>query len=478
MKKWITGFIFFLSFAAIGQEVLKKFAPLVEQGQFTQAQQAMRQELAENPTMPVYDRLALEFEIERLDRIRKDFNKSEEEVLSYIRRYIPEVTTEDLRRWEREKSLESLVIDGQRWYFARAASNLFRIDQEAKKRKAEYEQKHGKKSTPVYVYEEDARQIIVASEALRTSLVKPRRMRITYKLTVAADAVPPGEVIRAWLPYPREGNRRQVDIKLLYCQPNHYLIADNDRYLQRTIYMEQIAKAGEPTVFVYSFSYKSYAEYLAIDPQKIQPYDTTSILYKTYTREQPPHIVFTPELRKVSQEIIGNESNPFLKAKRIFEWVDRWVPWAGAREYSTVPNLSMYAYENKHGDCGMQTMLFMTLARMNGIPVHWQSGYEMMPGEESMHDWCEMYLEPYGWVLVDQSYGLKSSKDERVKWFCLGNTDAYRWIVNDDFSQPLFPAKIFPRSETVDFQRGEVEWRGGNLYFDQWDYDWQVEMLD
>jgi len=23
----------------------------------------------------------------------------------------------------------------------------------------------------------------------------------------------------------------------------------------------------------------------------------------------------------------------------------------------------------------------------------------------------------------------------------------------------------------VDLQRGEAEWSGGNLYFDQWDYD-------
>jgi hypothetical protein len=30
------------------------------------------------------------------------------------------------------------------------------------------------------------------------------------------------------------------------------------------------------------------------------------------------------------------------------------------------------------------------------------------------------------------------------------------------------------RSEPVDFQRGEVEWRGGNLYFDKWDYHMEV----
>ncbi|HQV47848.1 MAG TPA: transglutaminase domain-containing protein, partial [Dokdonella sp.] len=48
---------------------------------------------------------------------------------------------------------------------------------------------------------------------------------------------------------------------------------------------------------------------------------------------------------------------------------------------------------------------------------------------------------------------------------------------NDDYSRPLVPAKQHFRSETVDLQRGEAEWRGGNLYFDQWDYDftWQVK---
>ena len=55
--------------------------------------------------------------------------------------------------------------------------------------------------------------------------------------------------------------------------------------------------------------------------------------------------------------------------------------------------------------------------------------------------------------------------------------DAWRFIVNTDYSQPLYPAKTYPRSETVDFQRGEVEWRGGNLYFGRWNYDMELEVL-
>jgi hypothetical protein len=70
---------------------------------------------------------------------------------------------------------------------------------------------------------------------------------------------------------------------------------------------------------------------------------------------------------------------------------------------------------------------------------------------------------------------MQNLDNEDEKYFFFGGIDAHHLIVNDDYSKPLFPAKIFPRSETVDFQRGELEWRGGNLYFDKWDYDMKVD---
>jgi hypothetical protein len=38
--------------------------------------------------------------------------------------------------------------------------------------------------------------------------------------------------------------------------------------------------------------------------------------------------------------------------------------------------------------------------------------------------------------------------------------------------------EIHFRSEPYDFQRGEVEWEGGNLYFDKWDYTMKVKYGD
>jgi hypothetical protein len=47
-------------------------------------------------------------------------------------------------------------------------------------------------------------------------------------------------------------------------------------------------------------------------------------------------------------------------------------------------------------------------------------------------------------------------------------------IANSDHSQPLFPAKNSFRSDDVDFQRGEVEVAGRNVYFNQQTYDFRV----
>jgi hypothetical protein len=78
---------------------------------------------------------------------------------------------------------------------------------------------------------------------------------------------------------------------------------------------------------------------------------------------------------------------------------------------------------------------------------------------------------------MDVTFGRLGTDDPALDTFYFGSLDAYRLAFNDDYSQPLYPAKQHFRSETVDSQRGEVEWRGGNLYFDSWDYEFKAEIL-
>jgi transglutaminase-like putative cysteine protease len=181
--------------------------------------------------------------------------------------------------------------------------------------------------------------------------------------------------------------------------------------------------------------------------------------------------VFAPQLLATLKRVVGNATNPLVKARRIFRFVNEEIRWVLEQEYSVIPSLSMKGLRTGTGDCGVQSMLFITMCRAAGIPSRWQSGWTSKPGDMNMHDWAEIYIEPWGWLPTDVSYGLQPSDDPQVREFYLGHMDAYRLIVNLDYGQPLQPAKSGLRSEPADFQRGEVTLDGRNLYFDDWTYD-------
>lgn len=452
------------------------YQTLMANGEFAKAREAIESRLLNDKTMSAGSRSELIFAIERMERIRKDFTKTRQDVVDVTRKSIPAVTAQDLDRWEKERSLEVMMIDGEKRYFNNAARNLFRIDKECLR---VWNEKHADELAEPPApgaLDLDGHIRTIRDEVLRTKepYAKPLRIRIHYSINVNPDVVPAGEIIRCWIPFPREIPDRQTDIRLIETDPpDPRLAPDSD--LQRMIYFEKSAVKGQPTKFRVAYEYSSAGTYVDIDPGKVRPVDPQGAL-KPYLEQETPHIVFTEPLRELSKHLVGTETNPYRIAQKLFAWVDENVPWASAREYSTVPNLSMYAYENRHGDCGMQTLLFMTLCRMNGVPTRWQSGWEFKPPTDSMHDWGMIYFEPYGWVPMDVTYGLRDVDDEKLKWFYLNGMDSYRLIFNDSTTRPFTPAKQHFRSETVDSQRGEVEWKGSNLYFDKWDWDmkWDV----
>src|SRR3546814_16304527 len=61
-------------------------------------------------------------------------------------------------------------------------------------------------------------------------------------------------------------------------------------------------------------------------------------------------------------------------------------------------------------------------------------------------------------------------------WFYLGGLDNWRIAFNQDWDRAFQPPKKHFRSDNIDPQRGEAEWDGGNLYFNQtgYDFDWQI----
>ena len=439
----------------------------IEMGNFSEARKMIRLALT-NDTLTPNQRWDMNFEIERMDRIERDFSERDTSVLNYIKKFHPQVTPEEINMWESTNAMENMVIDGEKRYFHSAGRNLFRIDSIAAKF---YEGANGRQSDSLDRFLAWYVPLAIKSPG------KPVRMKIKYTITVKADEVPDGEIIRVWMPYPRTDVVAHKDIKLITASQPEYIIAP-DNNIHKSIYMEGIAKKGEPTVFGYELSYSSYNQYPSFTPEDLRDYEKESEIFKKYTSEEGDHINFSDGIKKAVEEAVGNESNPYYKVKRIFAWINKNFPWASAREYSTIRNIPEYVLANRHGDCGQVSLLFITMARYAGVPAKWESGWMMHPGNKNLHDWAEVYYEGVGWVPVDQSFGrVFGAPDEESHWFFTKGLDAYRMIVNEGISAPFYPAKIHPRSETVDFQRGEVEWRGENLYFGRWRYKMEIEYL-
>ena len=247
-----------------------------------------------------------------------------------VRRQIPDLEESEFRAWDEAGLLESRVIDGRKLYFNRAPSNLFRLSADARARRA---QQTPFIDSPLEAAHAHHREVLAQAAATGKHSVAPRRVRVTQSITVDADAVPAGETIRAWIPYPRSLPGQHEDIRFIESSPAKHFIAPEST-LQRTVYLETPAVASTATEFSITYELTIYGQHFAIDPARVVPVTPTPEL-APFMGERPPHIVFTDAIRKFSREAVGDEKNLYRIAQKLYAAVDR-IPWAGALEYSTL----------------------------------------------------------------------------------------------------------------------------------------------
>ena len=450
------------AYARLPEDIKKS----INMGMFQTAREIINRLLTKDIPQDLKERL--EYEIERMERIRKDYNIPEDEARDILKKEIPGFNDSMFRDWVRKGYLDFIIIDGKKYFYRRFLWNLLFLCKEEPCIKIKE-----KKNRQREKMRASLREHIAQIESLNTEgYVLPRRVHVSMTVRLKPGCVPDGEIIRCWLPFPRE-NEQQRSVNLIRSTPREYILAPPD-HPQRTIYFEQKASSDKPIEFKVEFEYTVYAFYARINPKDIKQYDEESELYQIYTKEQPPHIVFTRYIRDLAREIVGDEENPYLKAKKIYEWIIRNMTYTYVAEYSTYESICEYVSRNLRGDCGFHAILFITLCRAEGIPARWQSGWYANPIADgpSPHDWAQFYVEPFGWLYVDPSFGRGwLERDMRVSKFYFGNIDNFRTVFNTDIMTQFHPPKKYLRSDPVDNQRGELEWKKGNIYYDCFEYE-------
>ena len=453
------------------QQVVTQAEQLELRGDFKGAAGSLKRAL-DDKALPAAERKELEFELDRLTRIRLDFPFSKDALFAELKKSIKDLTLAEYEQWLGEGRFDSREIDGQRYYMSSSVSNLFFRYPELYARRLPPEDTGNLERQ----HWETCQAIRKAALAEKSPYVLPKRFQVTMTVTAGADAAPAGEIVRAWLPVPRE-YRFQTGFEVLSASPAIKHLDDKASPI-RAAYFERPAVKDQPTEFKLTYDYTTHGVWFDLKPEAVRPCDTNDPALREFTREAP-HIVFTPEMRALAKEIAGDETNPCVKAKKFYDWIGDNIKYSFAIEYSTIRNISDYCRSHGYGDCGQEALLFITLCRLNGIPARWQSGWNTFPGAKDIHDWTEIYLAPYGWVPVDPYMSvyamryattLEPEQRRQLRDFYFGGLDQYRMSANRDHNQVLNPPKLTMRSDNVDFQRGELESGSHNIYFNHYSY--------
>ena len=413
---------------------------LVTIGNFEEANKLIDIYLNRNISSMLKDRLI--FEKHRMNILKREYPYNYDEALNLLQDRIDDLTKEEFNTLKLQRYMDWIFVDGRIMFHKNFYSNILKVNQNIKNR---LKNRNSEKESTLL--DDTVNDIISKGE-------KKYFIHLKTGIELKDEGTRIGEKLRVYIPILQNADQIK-NIKILNTSHEISYISP-ESYPQRTIYFETEVKGRDK--FTVEYSYENHIKYNELD------YDNVSNIQPVFhTEEWPPHIVFTPFLVDLANEIVGCETNPLKKARKIYDYITKNVQYSYVRPYQAILNIAEYCAYNLKGDCGVQALLFITLCRIAGIPARWQSGLYVNPEYIGCHDWANIYVEPYGWLFADPSFGGGAYRNKNEKrWnFYFGNLDPFRMVANSEFQYDLLPEKKFLRSDPYDNQVGEVE------YFDK-----------
>ena len=407
------------------------------------------------------DKLILEKEI--LQILPHEYTMNYTEALAALREKIPDLTEEEFADLKDHGKIDWIYVNGEEKYFESFVSTLLLVNAELRKR--------AEKSDPSLA-EKDPEEELLSDiiHQLKEKKTLSYHFQIKASVQIADDAFHPGHVM-VHMPVPCL-SKQVKEMKLVSTSSPDYVLAD-ETAPQRTICYEENMTENHP--FSVTYEYVNHVDYTDVDVNQVKAIDPDE--FKDELSEKLPHIRFTPYMKSLAEKLTEGITNPYLKAKSIYDYITTNVEYSYVRIYSSIENLSEYAAIGHKGDCGIQSLMFITLCRIAGIPAKWQSGLYTTPYSAGMHDWAQFYIAPYGWLFADCSFGGSAYRnhDEENRQFYFGNLDPFRMPANSDIQENFTPAKKFLRADTCDNQRGEIEYDDRGLRFYELKAGYEVE---
>lgn len=409
-------------------------------------------------------RYCLQVQREMMVRMPMEFPYTYEEALAIIRQHIPDFSKEEFDHIIAQRKIRWSYVNGQFRIFNRFFSSLVKayagFAQRAKQTLPGVESAVG--GIPLLDY---------SMGRMKQNGSMTNRIRIRSSMKLKDAQFKPGMFIRAHLPIP-SACQQQSDIRIEKFFPENARIAPEDVH-QRTICWEETMEENHE--FWVEYSYVHTACYTDLESQRGIPG-----AYDFDLQEQAPHIVFTPYIRSLVEELTEGITDPLQKARIFYDFITKNMSYTYMPSYFLLESIPDTCAQNFNGDCGVFALLFLTLCRCAGIPAQWQSGFAAEPDFCGGHDWVRFYVEPQGWLFADCSYGVaarRNGNEERRKFY-FGNLDPYRMVANDAFQADFTVTKAFWRADPYDNQVGEMESAEKGFSYEEYERSKQILLCE
>ncbi|HUV85758.1 MAG TPA: transglutaminase domain-containing protein [bacterium] len=201
--------------------------------------------------------------------------------------------------------------------------------------------------------------------------------------------------VRVWAALPLSHRGQVVEIGEIYPEPEAVVVNPLGE-IKIVFWRQTDIVDGEDFYFYYDFKYVGEEVNADVDPEKVEPYDEGSVEYQRYMVSEP-WLEVTDAIRAQAGEIVGDETNPYVKARMIFDWVVYNIRYEFPDPESRGAAKS---FARRSGDCSEFSVVFCALCRAEGIPARTVTACWPWGGG---HVWAEVLIPPYGWVPADTS---------------------------------------------------------------------------
>ncbi len=220
--------------------------------------------------------------------------------------------------------------------------------------------------------------------------------------------------VRIWFvlpqddPIPGEGAAQQVS-NLRVEAPYPYRV-ERDSEGSKLLYLEAQNPQEKELKIVETFNLTRSEVRSSVDPMKARALTEAERASMAQYLGSNKNVVIDDSIRSLADQIVGDESNPVLAARKIYDWVldnvDYWVKDPKNKKASPVGS-STYCLKFRTGNCTDFESLWTALARAKGIPTRIVYGSFFKPEfngydlDASYHCWATFYAPGLGWLPHD-----------------------------------------------------------------------------